>query len=568
MKKYLIQISIGPVQDFIASARKLRDLWFGSHILSELSKTVARSMKEQGATLIFPYISANNDLEKNSSLIVANKIFAELESDLPPSEVIANAKKAWAEHRQEYADTALENITKIKKIKINESLYKRQIADSGEFFAAWVEYSQDYKEAKTKLERLMAGRKNLREFNAPAWDGTGTPKNSLDGIREAVTGEDQDEVIGLIKKNERLDTLGCIKRFAPLASGQKKHFDDLSKVALIPWLIGLKKTDHTGFLTKFINNFNPGGKDQHPIPDITDEKYSECFFYETKKLKQAGAFEDYIALKRILGEPQKYACILIGDGDNMGNALGLIETADGHRTFTKHLGEFAKTVEKTIEKFDGSLIYAGGDDVMAYVPIHTIIDCADAIRKEFAESMKIIFNTLGLSGTPPTFSVGAAIVHHSMPLDQALNAARKAEGIAKDVNEKNALAIIRQKRSSGELIVKGKWDTEGTTGIISKFTAMCDLYKSKKLPATLAYQLRQARVEAGKDLRFTDSSDDSIVPQNAASALVLSIFTQKEHNASLKDLLLGQTSIQQLSDKMVCAHQIAKAQRISQGEKL
>lgn len=567
MKKYLIQISIGPVQDFIASARKLRDLWFGSYILSELSKTVARSLKEQGAKLIFPYVAEDSDLNKTSSLIVANKILAELESELQPSEVIAKAKESWAEHRKEYADIALENISKIKKVKINSALYSSQISDSGEFFAAWVEYSEDYKTTKAKLERLIAGRKNLREFKAPAWDGTGIPKNSLDGIREAVTGDEQEEIIGLIKKNERLDALGCIKRFSPLNSGKKKYFNDLSDIALIPWLKGFKNSDHSALLTRFIRHFVDDDKANPKIPDIKNEKYSECFFYEKKKLNQFGALEDYNALKFILKEPQKYACILIGDGDNMGKALDLIETADGHRTFAKYLSEFAENIEKTIREFEGSLIYAGGDDVMAYVPLHTVIDCADAVRKNFAESMKTIFNDLNLSGNQPTFSIGVAVVHHSTPLDQALKAARRAESIAKGVNGKNALALIRRKRSSGELVIKGKWDTERNPGIVSRLKAMCSLYETKKLPATLGYQLRQVRIEAGKEIHFIYSEDDnSIIPLNAASTILLSIFNQKEHGNLLKDLLLNQRFVQELSDEMVCAHQISKAQIMSKGE--
>ena len=35
---YLVNIAIGPVQEFIASARRSRDMWFGSWLLSELSK--------------------------------------------------------------------------------------------------------------------------------------------------------------------------------------------------------------------------------------------------------------------------------------------------------------------------------------------------------------------------------------------------------------------------------------------------------------------------------------------------------------------------------------------------
>lgn len=35
--QYLMAFAIGPVQEFIASARRSRDLWFGSWLLSEMS---------------------------------------------------------------------------------------------------------------------------------------------------------------------------------------------------------------------------------------------------------------------------------------------------------------------------------------------------------------------------------------------------------------------------------------------------------------------------------------------------------------------------------------------------
>ena len=36
MSQYLVVYSIGPVQSFIARARKTEDLWSGSYLLSEL----------------------------------------------------------------------------------------------------------------------------------------------------------------------------------------------------------------------------------------------------------------------------------------------------------------------------------------------------------------------------------------------------------------------------------------------------------------------------------------------------------------------------------------------------
>ena len=43
---HLLLVSLGPVQDFIAQARRSRDLWFGSHLLSELSRAAAKSLAE------------------------------------------------------------------------------------------------------------------------------------------------------------------------------------------------------------------------------------------------------------------------------------------------------------------------------------------------------------------------------------------------------------------------------------------------------------------------------------------------------------------------------------------
>lgn len=44
--KYLMIFSIGPVQEFIATARRSRDLWYGSWMLSELSKAAAKTISE------------------------------------------------------------------------------------------------------------------------------------------------------------------------------------------------------------------------------------------------------------------------------------------------------------------------------------------------------------------------------------------------------------------------------------------------------------------------------------------------------------------------------------------
>lgn len=75
MTDYVLLISVGPVQGFISAARRSRDLWTGSWLLSEMAKASAKKLHELKADLIFP---APEDPAENlisgSNLSVGNKI--------------------------------------------------------------------------------------------------------------------------------------------------------------------------------------------------------------------------------------------------------------------------------------------------------------------------------------------------------------------------------------------------------------------------------------------------------------------------------------------------------------
>lgn len=83
MTQHLLIVSLGPVQDFIASARRCQDLWFGSWLLSDLSRAVAQGIEAAAGerSLIFPCAPDN---EKVS---VANKIVAILFDDRMPGTI-------------------------------------------------------------------------------------------------------------------------------------------------------------------------------------------------------------------------------------------------------------------------------------------------------------------------------------------------------------------------------------------------------------------------------------------------------------------------------------------------
>src|SRR5438132_13520510 len=89
--RHLLAISVGPVQEFIAPERRTRDVWFGSYLLSEISKAVAKSVRDGGGKLIFPH--PDSDLVPDSKVNIANVVLAELLA-ASPNEVVAKAKEA------------------------------------------------------------------------------------------------------------------------------------------------------------------------------------------------------------------------------------------------------------------------------------------------------------------------------------------------------------------------------------------------------------------------------------------------------------------------------------------
>lgn len=573
-EKYLILISIGPVQEFIASARKLRDLWFGSDLLAALSRTVARTLAENGAELVFPAPLKPEEIAADAETPIANKILAEYAGN-DPSVLIGRARESWRSHLAEVARQTREVVGKnFARLRLREDVFEKQVADCGEFFGVWQTVGADgYAAARAGVEALLAARKGVRAFAPPSWDGAGLPKNSLDGIRECVTETDV-EFPGLLKKSERLDAMGCIKRFSPLAEkGKVRHFDDLASCALVPWREAIKARgladEEAGFIAAL------GGS---PENARAGQRFAEDWYADAAILRRdyGEAAKDAIACrKRIVGKvglPPPYACILVGDGDRMGLALDAIKSAAGHRVFSRGLAVFAVEAKTVIASFGGSLVYAGGDDVMAYVPLDRAVVCADAVRRVFAAAMDAIFaapelKDLAGAVARPTFSAGLAMVHHQMPLGAALGLARKAERMAKDKGGRDALAFIMSKRSGSDIAVCGKWeDGPDGKGLVSRLESLSMMYAGKdiELPHTLGYQLREVVRQCG-DRIDCRRADGKVSAGNAATAMLLDIFKQKKDAAALGELLAGRKSIRGLADELVIARHIHEVRKLNDG---
>ena len=165
--KHLLVLSIGPVQEFIAAARRTRDLWFGSEMLSEVSRAAASSIGQD--RLIFPS-STGSDSAPN----VANVILAELEDGEDPQAFAELARTAAVNRWLKYAGQARDIASSV----VNQRRWNTQIADVLEFYAAWAPLPNEeaYTEARQQVMRLMAGRKACRNFDPGAGEA-GVPKS-------------------------------------------------------------------------------------------------------------------------------------------------------------------------------------------------------------------------------------------------------------------------------------------------------------------------------------------------------------------------------------------------------
>lgn len=585
---YLISISIGPVQDFISTARRSRDLWFGSYLLSELSKAVARTIGKEN--LIFPSIENDTDLKENSEFNVVNKILAVVED---PQNVSQACETEYRKILNTLANKIFDEIESSLSQKDKQAFYRQnaqaQIDDLVEFY--WAAYPFDpnkYKECRDRVENLLNARKSTRNFETVGW-GSNAPKSSLDGQRESVIEDEKinelyiQKIFGLRKK-ERLCGVGLLKRL-----GEKRTNDSFfstSHLATLPLLSKLKNTEENH---QAVNHYVEKISDL--LFEIENEKLYKYIGRVPKNLKHE-VFREYDghllfenrledlpfeskeklreakeALKVFLNttldgkSPLPYYALLLADGDRMGTVIDNQKNQTDHKELSKALSTFAQHVKSIVEKpqNNGSLVYAGGDDVLAFVPLHTVLDCAKELSEKFKNDLKDFKDG---EGSAPTLSVGIAVAHHIEPLQDALATLRRSEKEAKTFPGKNALAIIVSKRSGSDTTVKGAWDNDRKTdkSFLERLKWLVQLHLDDALPDGAAYELRDLW------LRLKGLTDEKPMRKEAMRILQRKRSNQglkevsKEILEKLQDFIMSKEfSLEDLANEIIVAKDFSKA---------
>jgi CRISPR-associated protein Cmr2 len=206
---YVLAVSIGPVQDFIASARRSRDLWFGSWLLSELSKAAAREIADREgkvSCLIFPSPSEKDGLlalEPGSEFNVANKIVAVVKDEIWRGSngtlELKGVLDAVAKRLDDIRRDAFSQHN-IPGPYFHSATAVMQVSDLIE--STWAaaplpDSPEGYRRARDAAERLLAAQKTTRTFRPTREWARPVPKSSFDGARESVIDE---KVYNLVRR--------------------------------------------------------------------------------------------------------------------------------------------------------------------------------------------------------------------------------------------------------------------------------------------------------------------------------------------------------------------------------
>ena len=179
-----------------------------------------------------------------------------------------------------------------------------------------------------------------------------------------------------------------------------------------------------------------------------------------------------------------------------------------HTAVSSALRAFSQQVVRPIvEAHCGMLVYAGGDDVIAFFPLRYVLSAVWDLRRLYSGIpceregfhsrrgfVKHGQALLMMMGEAATASVGIAIAHHLQPLSQALNAAREAEHVAKQVFGRNAFAVNLLKRSGERLLTGAKFTYGADVASIEVLQSVISALRSEDgatLSSRLMYQLAQ-----------------------------------------------------------------------------
>ena len=545
-----LHFSLGPVQGFVAQARRTRDFWTGSFLLSWLTGQAIYEVIEAGGKVIFP------DVEND-------ELMAAIQLGMQPKEIPAVATlpnrfmaKAPADFNPERCRQAVLEAWK----EIAAAVYKKYILpieDLGcgtrEIWDRQIEGFWDIIWAEGEEARTLDRRKNWRGHVPTVEPGDKCTLmgnfQELSGYIRSISREEREKqdifwnaVGDLVKhnlrRNERLCAIAFLKRMFPSVSERAilgsvpDSYPSTSSLASVHWLdqVSAAQPDLCNrFASKAIALGKISEQKVSLVQKLKKEKPQLADFYDldpncffASSLENVNLWEDSAAdtrnlrnelrglLKQFNFVPSPFYALLMMDGDKMGKLLssnsGLADK------ISKALGDFSREVPGIVRKYNGVCVYAGGDDVLAMLPLEDALPASVALHEEyikaFAEARAEEPNLNEIDNA--TISAAIIYAHQNTPLQLVIREAHNTLAkVAKELTGRDSLAIKVLKSSGPNLSWSAPWDViqSEKPSVVDKLVADFSKDEGRGFTSSFFYNLRQRfELLANPDSNILDSA--------------------------------------------------------------
>lgn len=501
--------TLGPVQGFVAQARRTRDFWAGSFLLSWLAGVAMVAVKKQNGQINFPLPPASyldwiqgqaSSGEPPRQGAIPNRfksICAQVPVGFDPHAVVAAVKEAWQALAQHvWVQDGLDGLAAAG----TRAIWERQHAHFWDVTWAITDDEQD--------TSLLDQRKNWRshgfEQHEPGvkcmvmdgWQelsGQARPGAALRGFWDTLRHARAAGMASDLGPGEQLCALAYVKRrftrhFAgftatlptsgvslqgwPLSHGMPS----VSYMAAVHWLEQLLKAGQDAEVATLLEAAQAVGDERvewdthiRCLRQAADERRwhagnpkrqllaldGQLFFRHVQEQPKAYDPDRMRELRRALGAfckahpeldaaPSPYYAILLMDGDSLGEHMSDVSK---QQAISKGLEAFTTGVPGIVDEHNGCLIYAGGDDVLAILPLEDALRCAARVRQRYlacfdAQEPKI----------STTISAAVAFAHVKTPLGMVLADLHPLlDDVAKDGAGRDSVAV-RVWKTSGQVL--------------------------------------------------------------------------------------------------------------------
>lgn len=583
MKQYF-HMTVGPVQSFVAQARRSKDLWSGSFLLSWLSAVAIATVRAQGTDnkIMFPIPDEDFMRAVTGELAQGPKqggipnrfkgVTAEVSADFPATEVVRVVKAAWQQlaelvWQQDLAPFFAANPS--LNISRSKEVWERQISQIWEI--SWVLTEEPH------VSNLLDRRKNWRSHYAAPEPGdkcmmmagwqelSGEHKAAerrvfWDGLRKFIKGGASD-----LAEGEQLCALALIKRRfaryfekfrvdpatfeqllglspevkAPKLAGwaftrdwqdnedyDPTHVPSLPYLAAVPYMkaafqaiaarpeladsyqqFAEKAESQLGLSSQYVDfpSLNQAVEKAKLAPRVG--AIDGISFYPGSLL--AGKDYEHLQTQDLVRRYQRFNntaglnsaapfyALLLMDGDSLGSQMSDPLKQAG---ISQALNNFTRQVPAIVRVHDGFLVYAGGDDVLALLPMDSAINCARALEQCYAACFN---EARGNTNLYSTLSGAIQFAHYRTPLMKIVSEAHQLlDEIAKDKTGRHALAIRINKPGGVHAEWAWPWDVLYPKQANNQLNQVVQLFSEKSAVITnkLLFKLQQQLAQVATDV--------------------------------------------------------------------